>query len=255
MSKKLKGTGSPTMIFHIITLFPEIFAPFSKSSIIGRAANTELITINLLNLRNFAKDRHATVDDKPFGGGRGMVLKVDVVVSAIQSIKSHPYTILLSASGRPYNQKMAYDLSRKKSLTLVCGHYEGVDARVENFVDDVISIGDFVMTGGEIAAMAIVDSVTRLIPGAIAEGSIETESFSKIGNLLEYTQYTRPEEFRDLKVPKVLLSGNHKEIEDWRQKEALRRTRKFRPDLLKLSRKTSKTKGGTVRFALKVKTA
>lgn len=243
------------MIFHIITLFPKIFAPFAKSSIIGRAINKELITVDLLNLRDFARDRHATVDDKPYGGGRGMVLKVDVVASAIRSIKSHPYTILLSASGRRYNQKIARDLSRKKSIALVCGHYEGVDTRVENFVDDVIGIGDFVMTGGEIAAMAIVDSVTRLIPDVIHPESLKTESFSQATNylprrqagqlpttLLEFPQYTRPENFQGLKVPKVLLAGNHQEIAKWRQKHAAERTKKWRPDLLKKAHQTlSKT--------------
>lgn len=219
------------MTFHILTLFPESFDSVLKSSIIKRAIDKKIIRVNFINPRNFAKNKRKTVDDKPYGGGRGMIMKVDVIVEALESLKPKPYTILLSASGRKYNQQIAKKLKTKEEIALVCGHYEGTDARVEDFVDEVISIGDFVLTGGEIPAMAIVDSTTRLLPGAITEDSLKTESFDK--NLLEFPQYTRPEEFRGKKVPQVLLSGDHKKITAWRQKEAEKRTRKFRPDLLK----------------------
>ena len=221
------------MVFGIITLFPEIFESVFQKSIIGRAIDKKLIKVNFISPRDFTHDRHKTVDDKPYGGGRGMVMRVDILTAALESIKPKPYSILLSASGKKYTQKTATGLSTKSSVALICGHYEGIDARLDKFVNEVISIGDFVLTGGEIAAMALVDSVTRLIPGVISEGSTETESFSPTANLLEYPQYTRPKQFRGLKVPKVLLSGNHKEIAKWRQKEALKRTQKFRPDLLK----------------------
>ena len=221
------------MVFEIITLFPEVFESVFQKSIIGRAIDKKIIKVNFVSPRDFTHDRHKTVDDKPYGGGRGMVMRVDILTAALESIKPKPYSILLSASGKKYTQKTATGLSTKSSVALICGHYEGIDARLDKFVDEVISIGDFVLTGGEIAAMALVDSVTRLIPGVISEGSTETESFSPTASLLEYPQYTRPEQFRGLKVPRVLLSGNHKEIEKWRQKEALKRTQKFRPDLLK----------------------
>lgn len=244
------------MTFHIITLFPETFAGVFSASIVKRAIDKKLIKINFVNPRDFAQDKHKSVDEKPYGGGRGMIMRVDVIVRALASISPKPYSILLSASGKKYNQSYAVKLAKLPNLAIICGHYEGVDARVEKFVDDVISIGDFVLTGGEIPAMIIVDSVTRLIPGAIHPESLESESFSKISNFtfakqnfakllkisnfLEYPQYTRPEDFQDLKVPRVLLSGNHEEIEQWRKREALKRTRKYRPDLLNAKRKTTK---------------
>lgn len=168
-----------------------------------------------------------------------MVARVDIVVKALESIRPKPYTILLSASGKKYTESYASKLAKLPNLALVCGHYEGIDARVEKFADVVISIGDFILTGGEIAAAAIVDSVTRLLPGVIHPESLKYESFGsgspkhKLWGNLEYPQYTRPEIFRGLKVPQVLLSGNHKEVETWRQKETLKRTKKFRPDLLR----------------------
>lgn len=227
------------MTFYIITLFPQTFDSVFSKSIIKRAIDKKLVKINFINPRDFAKDKHKTVDDTPYGGGRGMIMRADILVSAIESIKPRPYTILLSASGKKYHQKMAQTLSRKGHIALICGHYEGTDARIENFVDDVISTGDYVLTGGEIPAMAIVDSVTRLIPTVIHPQSPKSESFFQINDkrltingLLEYPQYTRPEEFRTHKVPKILLSGNHKKIDEWRQKETVKRTRKHRPDLL-----------------------
>ena len=226
--------------FHVITLFPEVFDSIFSESIIKRASGKKIIKIKFINPRDFATDKHKSVDDKPYGGGKGMVMRADILVKALESIKSKPYKILLSASGKKYTQKTAQRLSSKSEIAIVCGHYEGIDARVEKYVDHVISIGDFVLTGGEIPAMTIMDSVTRLLPGAISEGSSENESFSqvyspqfKVHSLLEYPQYTRPEEFRSQKVPAILLSGNHKKIEEWREKEAEKRTAKFRPDLLK----------------------
>ncbi|MCR4324120.1 MAG: tRNA (guanosine(37)-N1)-methyltransferase TrmD [Candidatus Curtissbacteria bacterium] len=206
-----------------------MFDGIFQSSIIKRAQDKKLIQVNFINPRDFAKDKHKTVDDTPYGGGSGMVMKADILVAALESIKPKPYTILLSASGKRFTQQNARSLSKKKNIALICGHYEGVDARVEQFVDETLSIGDFVLTGGEVAAMAIVDSTSRLIPGVIHPKSLENESFSKIGNwkmengkYLEYPQYTKPEDFRGLKVPKVLLSGNHKEIKAWRDKESKR---------------------------------
>lgn len=226
------------MKIEIITLFPEMFeGPFS-SSIIKRAREKGLVEIKIHNLRNWAlNDKHQTVDDKPFGGGAGMVIRVDVVDKAISSLKKDgTKTILLDAGGKTFNQEMAKKLSREKHLIIICGHYEGFDYRVHKLVDEVISIGDFILTGGEIAAMAIVDSVTRLVPNVLSKKeSKEIESFMnfKGRKILEYPQYTRPRIYKGLKVPKVLLSGNHKEIEKWRIKKAIERTKSKRPDLLK----------------------
>lgn len=219
------------MTIYILTLFPQIFKGVFDQSIIKRAKEKNLIKIKVINLRDFAKGPYKKVDDKPYGGGRGMILKADIVVKALESIKPKPYSVLLSAAGKKYSQKHALSLANKKSLALICGHYEGIDTRVENFVDDVLSIGDFVLTGGEIAAMTITDSITRLIPGVIAKESLSEESFSYSVSL-EFPQYTRPEVFRNLKVPKILLSGNHKEIRNWRKVQSAKRTKKFRPDLL-----------------------
>src|SRR3989344_754482 len=243
------------MTFYILTLFPEMFETVAASSILKRARDNKIIKIRMVNIRDFAKDKYKTVDDKPYGGGKGMILKVDVLVNALETIKpkpalpasqrgepaGRPYTILLSPSGKKYDQQKALFFSRKTKLAIICGHYEGTDARIEKYVDEVISIGDFVLTGGEIAAMAIVDSVARLIPGVIKKESLEFESFSlgppreAWGNL-EYPQYTRPANFRGLKIPKILLSGNHQQISDWRRKQAAKRTRKYRPDLIKIDK-------------------
>lgn len=217
------------MTVHILTLFPEVFESVFEKSIIKRAQNKKLITIKFVNLRNWGLGRRKIVDDKPYGGGEGMVFMVEPIFNALASIKPKPYVILLSASGKKYGQKMAARLAKKKSVALVCGHYEGIDARVEKYVDEIISIGDFILTGGEIPAMALVDSMARFIPGSINPKSALDESFEK--GLLEYPQYTRPEIFKKLKVPRVLLSGNHKEIAKWRKIESFKRTKKFRPDL------------------------
>lgn len=220
------------MTFYILTLFPEMFAGVFSQSIVKKGQDLKKIKIEIVNIRDFAGDKHKTVDGKPYGGGRGMVMKADVCTKALESIKQKPYRILLSASGKKFTQKKAKLLAGKTSVALVCGHYEGTDVRIEKFVDQTYTIGDFVLTGGEIAAMAIVDSTTRLIPNVIHKESLKFESFSNRYQLLEYPQYTRPEEFRGLKVPQILLSGNHGQIKKWRITQAIKRTRKFRPELL-----------------------
>ena len=221
--------------FNIITIFPHIFSAkggpasggefcgYFSESIIKRALEKKLIDVNVINLRDFTNDKHKTVDDTPFGGGAGMVMKVEPIYKAIQSIKSKVKSqksriILFSAKGKKYTQADAARLSQYDNLTLICGRYEGVDERVaQNIADEEISIGDYVLTGGEIPAMAVVDSVARLIPGVLGnEESPKDESHSEEG-YLEYPQFTRPENFNDWKVPEVLLSGNHKEIEKWRK--------------------------------------
>lgn len=237
------------MTFWILTLFPQLFEGVFSQSIIKRAQEQGLLEIKIINLRDFSKDKHQTVDDKPYGGGAGMVIRVDVIVAALEAIQpkpseraNRPYSILTSASGERYTQQTAIALSKKKKSVIVCGHYEGIDNRVEKFVDEVLSIGDFILTGGEIAAMAIIDSTARLIPQVIKTESLESESFLPATNsqqpatLLEFPQYTRPSQFRGLKIPQILLSGNHREIEKWRLKEAIKRTKKYRPDLLEKSK-------------------
>lgn len=213
------------MTFYIITLFPEVLPVILNSSILKRAQEKKLFSVKFINPRDFTTDSYHTVDDKPYGGGAGMVMKAEPIVKAVESIKGNPYKILLSASGKTYNQKTAQKLMAKSEIALICGHYEGVDARVEKYVDEIISIGNYVLTGGEIPAMVIVDSVTRLLPGVITDESLKSESFTE--NLHEFPQFTRPEIFRSQKVPKVLLSGNHKEIDKWRVKESVKRTKKF----------------------------
>ncbi len=222
------------MKISILTLFPEMFNGPFEFSIIKRAQEKKLVKINLVNIRNFGIGKHRTVDDTPYGGGVGMVMRVDVVKKAIDSIRSNKKgekIILLDPKGTTFNQQKAKNLSRVSHLILVCGHYEGFDGRIREFVDEELSVGDYVLTGGELPAMVVVDATIRLIPGVLGKDKSSTEeSFQK--NLLEYPQYTRPYEFKGEKVPKVLLSGNHKEIDKFRKNEALRRTKKQRPDLL-----------------------
>lgn len=225
------------MKISIITLFPEMFIPVLNSSILGRAQKKGLVEFELINLRDFGNGRHQIVDGRPYGGGAGMVLRADILAKAVQSVKSKGKSekiILTSASGKPYKQKMALEFSGLDHLIIVCGHYEGVDQRfIDKYVDEEISIGDYVLTGGEIPTMAIVDSVTRLIPGVLEKKeATEKESFSD-PELLEHPQYTRPEEFEGLKVPEVLTSGNHQEIDKWRVEKSLEITKKVRPELLK----------------------
>lgn len=232
------------MIIDILTLFPNMFkGPFSES-IIKRAIEKGLVSINIYNLRNWASDKHKTVDDKPYGGGAGMVMRVDVIDRALQDIKTRRQkakVILLTPSGKLFNQKKALSLSRFSNLIFICGHYEGFDARVEKLVDEEISIGDYVLTGGELPAMVMIDTVVRLIPGVLGkEESLQEESFSKlkienskIENLLEYPQYTRPKEYSGIRVPKILLSGNHEKVAKWRLKKAIEKTKRVRPKIFK----------------------
>lgn len=220
------------MKFDVLTLFPESFEPI-KQSILGRALEKNLISLNLINIRDFSKDKHKKVDDTPYGGGAGMVIRPDVVYDAYKSIKDgNAKVIYMSPQGNVLNQKKVESLSKEKHLILLCGHYEGIDQRViDEIVDEEISIGDYVLTGGEIPAMVLIDSVSRYVEGVLTKESIKEESFSN--NLLEYPQYTRPETFLDKKVPEVLLSGHHENIRKWREEQALKNTYQKRPDLLK----------------------
>ena len=219
------------MKFDVLTLFPEMF-DILKQSIIGKAQEKELIDINLVNIRDFSKDKHKKVDDTPYGGGAGMVMMPDVVDRAYQSVKTtESKVIYMSPQGKTLNQKKVEDLAKEKHLIILCGHYEGIDQRVlDKIVDEEISIGDYVLTGGEIPAMVLIDSVSRYIEGVLKEDSIKEESFSN--GLLEYPQYTRPEIFDGEKVPEILLSGHHEKINEWRKQKSLEITRQKRPDLL-----------------------
>lgn len=223
------------MKISIITLFPEVFGPILNTSILKRAQQKGKVTFELINLREFGEGKHKVVDDRPYGGGAGMVLKADILAKALKKLKvksAKCKVILTSASGNPYKQKKAKELSKLDCLIIICGHYEGVDQRfIDQYVDEEISTGDFVLTGGEIPAMVIVDSIVRLLPGVLEKPeSIQNESFTE--NLLEGPQYTRPENFEGKSVPEILLSGNHKEIEKWRKEQSLKKTKKIRPDLL-----------------------
>lgn len=219
------------MKFDILTLFPEMFKSLNNS-IIGRAKEKGLIKINLINIRDFSKDKHKKVDDTPYGGGAGMVIMPDVVYDAYSSIQNkNAKVIYLSPQGKMLNQEKVKELSKEEHLVLLCGHYEGIDQRVlDEIVDEEISIGDYVLTGGELPAMVLIDSVSRYVEGVLNEESIQEESFTN--NRLEYPQYTRPEIFRGKRVPEVLTSGHHKNIEKWRDEQSLEITRKKRPDLL-----------------------
>ena len=225
------------MKFDVLTLFPDMFKSLEES-IIGRAKEKGLIEINLINIRDFSKDKHKKVDDTPYGGGAGMVIKPDVVYDAYSSIKSeNAKVIYLSPQGKVLNQDKVKELSKENHLILLCGHYEGIDQRVlDEIVDEEISIGDYVLTGGELPAMVLIDSVSRYVEGVLNDESTKEESFSN--KLLEYPQYTRPEEFRGRKVPEVLISGHHENIKKWREQKSLEITKLKRPDLLKWISKT-----------------
>jgi tRNA (guanine37-N1)-methyltransferase len=222
------------MRFEVLTLFPDFFRSPLESSLIGKAVKRGIIDIRITNVRDFAPGTHRVADDAPYGGGSGMVMRAEPLVAAIEAASEGlpaPRRLLLSPRGRPFRQAVAEELAREARVLLVCGRYEGVDERVRHFVDDELSIGDYVLAGGETAALAVVEAVTRLLPGFIGNtGSLEEESFR--GGLLEYPQYTRPEVFRELAVPAVLLSGDHRAIARWRRKQRLRLTRQRRPDLL-----------------------
>ncbi len=219
------------MKFDVLTLFPEMFEPL-KQSIIKRASEKKLIDINLVNIRDFSEDKHNKVDDTPYGGGAGMLMKPDVVDRAYNSVKSeNAKVIYLTPQGKTLNQKIVKDLSKQEHLILLCGHYEGIDQRVlDKIVDEEISIGDYVLTGGELPAMVLIDSVSRYVEGVLSDGSTDEESFSN--GLLEYPQYTRPEVFNDVKVPDVLISGHHENIRKWRRERSLENTFKKRPEML-----------------------
>jgi tRNA (guanine37-N1)-methyltransferase len=218
----------------ILTLFPEFFVSPLNQSILKRAVAGGIIQVEFINLRDFAFDRHKVTDDRPFGGGPGMVLKIEPLVKAIQwARRNRPNlrVILLSPQGRLFKQPLAVELAALDNLMLICGHYEGVDDRVQHYIDDEISLGDFILTGGEIPALVILDAVTRLLPGSLGdEDSAQEDSFKD--NLLKGPQYTRPREFCGFSVPEILLSGDHQRIAHWRRQEAVRRTWQRRPDLL-----------------------
>ncbi|KAB0666235.1 tRNA (guanosine(37)-N1)-methyltransferase TrmD [Oryzomonas japonica] len=223
------------MIFDILTLFPGMFAGPFDESIIRRGKDKQLIEIALHNIRDWATDRHQTADDAPYGGGAGMVMKVEPLAACIEAVKARrpaSTVVMTSPQGRRLTHQVAAELAERDGLIIVCGRYEGIDERIRQlYVEDDISLGDYVLSGGEIAAMAIVDTVTRLLPGVLgSDESAETDSFCD--GLLEYPQYTRPPEFAGIKVPEVLLSGNHELIRKWRRRESLRKTRSLRPDLL-----------------------
>lgn len=221
--------------FDIITIFPKVFDGVFSESMIKRAQEKKKIKIRVHDLRDYTVDKHRKVDDKPFGGGPGMVLQPQPIFDAVKKIKGKKKAkiLLMTPSGKPFDQKTARCLSKEKNIIMICGHYEGVDERVTEYLaDECISIGDYVLTGGEVPAMVIVDSVSRLIPGVLGrESSLKDESFEH--RLLEYPQYTRPANFNGMKVPNMLLSGNHQSIDEWRKAQAVLRTKKIRPDLIK----------------------
>lgn len=231
------------MKFDILTLFPEMFDSL-KQSVIGKALEKKIIEINLTNIRDFSKDKHKKVDDTPYGGGPGMVMMPDIIYDAYKSIKTEKAKVIyMSPQGKTLNQKKVEELSKEKHLIILCGHYEGVDQRViDKIVDEEISIGDYVLTGGEIPAMVLIDSISRYVNGVIKQESVQDESFSN--GLLEYPQYTRPEIFEGEKVPEILLSGHHENIDKWRKEQSLKITKQKRPDLIK------KKEGGNSKWIL-----
>lgn len=222
------------MRIKVLSLFPKMFDGILNESIIKRAIDDKKVNIDVIDLRSYSKDKHNKVDDTIYGGGAGMLIKCEPVFDAIDDLKTkNTKVIMLSPDGVKYNQEKAYELSKEKNIILLCGHYEGFDERINTVVDEKISIGDYVLTGGEIPAMAIIDSITRLLPGVINEESHLNDSFNN--DLLDYPQYTKPKEYRGMKVPDVLLSGDHKKIDEWRREEQIKKTKKQRPDLLKES--------------------
>lgn len=219
------------MKITILTLFPEFFSAITENTIIKRAISKEKVVLNIVNIRDYTKDKHRRVDSAPVGGGAGLIMKCQPIVDALRANTSKDaHKILLSPRGKTFNQKMAEKYTQLDELVIICGHYEGIDERVNNYVDELVSTGDYVLTGGEIPSMLIVDSVVRLLDGVIRRESIIDESFEN--DLLEYPQYTEPRIFEGHEVPEILYSGNHKKIDEYRYKEALRITKKYRPDLL-----------------------
>ena len=219
------------MVIDILTLFPNMFKSIFEESIIKRAKDLQKVTINIHNFRDYSLDKHKKVDDTPYGGGAGMVLSIQPIYDCVESLrKDYSKVILLTPSGIPYKQKQAYQLANEKHLIIICGHYEGFDERIKSICDMFISIGDFILTGGELPSMMISDAIIRLIPGVIDSSSLESESFNN--NMLDYPTYTKPREYRGMKVPDVLLNGNHQEIQKYREAEALKKTKANRSDLL-----------------------
>lgn len=219
------------MKIDILTLFPEMFEGIFSQSIIKRAILDKKVEINLHNFRDYSKDPHHKVDDTPYGGGSGMVLTCQPIFDCVDALKEDDsLVILMTPDGTPYKQQMAYDLSKKKHLIIICGHYEGFDERIRSLCDLEISIGDYVLTGGELASMVLTDSIVRLIPGVIETSSHQNDSFNN--NLLDYPTYTKPRNFRGMEVPSVLVNGDHKKIEEYRKEESIKRTKERRPDLL-----------------------
>lgn len=232
-----------TLRFDIVSIFPGMFESPVGDSIIQRAREEGLLDLRVHDLRDYSLNKHRKVDDTPFGGGVGMVMNVEPIARVVAAIKKEvpeTRTILLSPGGRPFDQEKAWELSRLPSLTLICGRYEGIDERVRlHFVDEEISIGDYILTGGEIPAMVLVEAISRLVPGVLGDPeSIVEESFA--GDLLEYPQYTRPRDYQGFKVPEILVSGDHKKIRDWQKAEALKKTARVRPDLLKKNKRQDK---------------
>lgn len=218
------------MRITVLTLFPEMYEDFLHTSIIGRSIDRNLVTVDFVQIRDFALDTYKHVDDHPFGGGHGQVMKCQPVLDALHSVKNAgSYSLMMSPTGHQYTQQKAHELSQKDHLILLCGHYEGLDARINEEMDELVSIGDYVLTGGELASMVIMDSVIRLLKGSITEGSTEEESYEN--GLLEYPQYTQPADYQGKKVPDVLLSGNHAKIREWRIEQSILLTKKERPDL------------------------
>lgn len=221
------------MKIDVITLFPKTVDAVLSESIIARARKKNILKLNFIDLRSFTKDKHRTVDDRPYGGGAGMIMTAEPLYQAVKSVKKkHSFVVLTAPAGRVFNQKNAKKLARKKHLIIICGHYEGIDARVESFVDETISIGDYVLTGGELPAAVIIDCVTRFLPEVFRKKETPMEESFNSG-MLEAPHYTRPEIWRGKKVPKVLLSGNHKKISEWKKIQAFKITKKLRPDLSK----------------------
>lgn len=220
------------MVIDILTLFPEMFEGPFQSSILKRACDRMLLAINIIDIRNFSEDKHHKVDDYPFGGGAGMVLKPEPLFRCLESLllPSESRVILLSPQGETFNQAKAGELAREQRLTIICGHYEGIDERVRQLATEEVSVGDYVLTGGEAAAIVVTDCVARLVDGVVDAGSLQQESFT--AGLLEYPQYTRPRQFHEREVPEILLNGNHQAVERWRRDQAVRRTFLRRPDLL-----------------------
>ena len=220
------------MKINILTLFPGILEGAFKESILHRAIQKKILDVNIVNIRDFALDKHHTCDDAPYGGGPGMVLKTEPIIAAYEGLAETGVTILLTPQGQSFNHRIAKELSEKKTLSFICGHYEGIDERVKELIVDMeLSIGDFVTTGGEIPCLVVIDALVRLIPGVVGNyDSVKEDSFYE--SILDYPHYTRPAEFRGVRVPDVLLSGNHAQIKQWRWKQALKKTMLVRPDIL-----------------------